>query len=118
LGTPGLMAKFRTGGSNFADKTQIENAIRTVHAILANCGVEIGPMRVKRLVRQFHTNATRSGWHGWTLFDFLANEIHLTADQGRKLLADPDFQRVIAYADPTGEDAVSNVMRGAARAKH
>ncbi|WP_153395791.1 hypothetical protein [Ornithinicoccus halotolerans] len=48
--------------------------------------------------------------NNFNFFDFLANAVQLHADQRRRALADPDVQRVITYADPTGETAVRNVL--------
>jgi hypothetical protein len=49
--------------------------------------------------------------NGLAFEEFLANSVQLTAEQRRRALANPDIARVIAYADPTGEAAVNNVLR-------
>jgi hypothetical protein len=86
-----------------------EDLIRDAHVILANCGVPMGTQRVTRLVRQFQSRVERNGF---AFFDFLANSVQLDSATRRRALADPDIQRVISYADPTGEQAVNNVRRG------
>jgi hypothetical protein len=48
----------------------------------------------------------------WVPFEaFLVNSMQLTAQQRRQALANADIARVVAYADPTGETAVNNVLR-------
>ena len=70
----------------------------------------IAPRRVNRMVRQFQARVERNGWK---FFEFFTNALRLTAEQRRAALAGPDVARAIAYADPTGETAVNNVIRGA-----
>lgn len=109
MGPPGVMPKSRPlGGSNLADKSQVERAIRDVHLILANCGIEMSPMRVKRLVRQFNTRVARNGW---SFLDFLGNQLQLSAEQHRQLRCNLDLARTISYLDPTGNRAARNVDR-------
>jgi hypothetical protein len=100
-----------SGGTTRAEaKGQTEKLIRAAHAILDGCGYEMGPNKVARIVRTFEK---RVAGNGWSFFDFLANTVQLDADKRRHLLNDPDVMRVVSYADPTVETAVSNVMRGA-----
>jgi hypothetical protein len=68
----------------------------------------MGTQRVTRLVRQFQARIERNGF---AFFDFLANSVQLDSATRRRALADPDIQRVIAYMDPVGEQAVRNVTR-------
>lgn len=91
-------------------KSQTDRLIVAAHAILDGCGYEMGPNKVSRLVRRFETRVVHNGWD---FFDFLANAVLLDADQRRQALRDPDIVRAISYADPTGETAVKNVLRGA-----
>lgn len=104
MGPPALLAtREPSGGSTSAD-TLIAHAQK----LLGNCGVEMSPSRVSRLVRQFKHRVETNGFG----FDsFLLNAVQLTADQRRKALAHPDIARVISYSDPTGEAAVNNVLR-------
>lgn len=85
-----------------------EDLIRAAHLIFMNCGIQMSPQKVTRLVRQFKSRVERNGY---AFFDFLANSVCLDAETRRRALADPDIARVIAYADPTGEIAVAHVMR-------
>jgi hypothetical protein len=69
----------------------------------------MSPRKVNRLVRRFEARVQRNGW---SFFEFFTNAIRLTDDQRRRALCDPDLARIFRYADdPTGEDAVANVMR-------
>lgn len=86
-----------------------DRLIVAAQTVLMNCGVAMGPRRVNRMVQQFEARVERNGF---AFFDFLANSVQLDAETRRRALANPDVQRVIAYADPTGETAVNNVMRG------
>lgn len=90
-------------------KGQTQQAVNAAHAILDSCGLEMSPSKVSRLVRQFEARVERNGW---SFFDFFTNAIQLSVDDRRRALSNPDVLRVIAYADPTGETAVNNVMRG------
>jgi hypothetical protein len=77
--------------------------------ILHNCGFEVGPHKVNRLVVTFRSRVERNGIG---FFEFLANSMQLDDGQRRRALANPQVSRAIAYADPTGETAVCNVMKG------
>jgi hypothetical protein len=83
-----------------------DRLITATHTILANCGVPMGPRRVHRLVQTFQARVERNGFE---FFDFLANSVQLDQARRRRALADPEVQRAIAYADPTGEQAAANV---------
>lgn len=98
-----------TSSTQRSDSAGIEDLKVAARAILWNCGIDYGPSKIHRLCCQF---ANRVRHNGFEFFDFLANKVELTADQRRNALANPDVQRCIAYADPTGETAVDNVMRG------
>lgn len=100
---PGLATSTTTGGT-----TSAENRIRHAHVILANCGVSMGSSKVSRLVREYEHRVERNGF---AFFDFLVNAVQVSDDQRRLALASPEVQRVISYADPTGETAVRHVMR-------
>nr|MCV7317250.1 hypothetical protein [Mycolicibacillus parakoreensis] len=53
--------------------------------------------------------------NGFPFEAFLVNSAVLSAEQRRRALLNPDIARVISYADPTGETAVSRVLRGGAK---
>lgn len=85
----------------------VDSLINDARVILANCGVTMGQSKLSRLVRTFKA---RVEGNGWQFFDFLTNAVQLDDERRREAMANPDIQRVIAYADPTGETAVANVM--------
>jgi hypothetical protein len=90
-------------------ESQTERVARIAYAVLDAVGYEMSRAKVSRIVRSFEA---RVAGNGWSFFDYFANRIQLDSERRRQLLSDPDVLRVIAYADPTGETAVRNVMRG------
>lgn len=68
----------------------------------------MSPSKVSRLVREFKHRVEKNGY---PFEAFLVNAVQVTAIQRQQMLADPDIARAIAYADPTGEAAVNNVIR-------
>lgn len=74
-------------------------------------GLRWGPNKVNKMVVKFHTAFPRGSWH--TFWAYLAWQISDTADSKIARRAAEDLQKFIDYADPTGEAAVRNVMRGA-----
>ena len=99
--------RLTAGGS-----TSAETLVRHAHKLLADSGVAMSPSRVSRLVRDYKRRVETNGF-GFEAF--LVNTALLTADQRRRALLNPDIARVVSYADPTGETAVNNVVRGGAR---
>ncbi|MGZ4516402.1 MAG: hypothetical protein ACXVXN_00545 [Mycobacteriaceae bacterium] len=87
------------------DVEALKTAART---ILRNVGVDYGPNKINRLVVTFANRVERNGF---AFFDFLANSVQLDSAARRRALANPDVQRVISYADPTGETAVGHVLK-------
>ncbi|MDX1878212.1 hypothetical protein SBE55_10320 [Mycolicibacterium sp. 141076] len=71
----------------------------------------MSPSKVSRLVREFKRRVEKNGF---PFEAFLVNAVQLTDQQRRQIAANPDVARVIGYADPTGETAVNNVVRGSA----
>lgn len=90
------------------DPAGFEDLKAVARTILWNCGIEYGPSKIHRLCCQF---VNRVQGNGFDFFDFIANRVQLTAEDRRRALSNPDIQRVIAYRDRTGEDAVNNVLR-------
>lgn len=88
--------------------TSVEGRIRAARVVLDNCGHRMSQSKLSRLIR---TYTARVEANGFSFFDYLANAIVLDAQERRRLLDNPDVARVIAYSDPTGETAVSRVMR-------
>lgn len=100
---------YTSGGTKSTEaKTQTDDLVRRAQIILGACGFPMGPSKVSRLVRRFQYRVEHNGY---AFFDFIANAMRLTEAQRRAALADPDVAKCIAYADPTGEAAVENVMR-------
>ena len=103
---PGIHAS--TSSPRRFDPAGIEDLKGIARTVLWNCGVDMGPSKIHRLCCKF---VNRVHGNGFDFFDFLANQIELTTEQRRTALANPDVQRVIAYADPTGETAIRNIER-------
>ena len=104
---PGLLAAPRSGGTTSPSKSELIGAARV---ILDNCGVLFSQNKIVRLVLQFLDRAPRANGHAFFLY--LTNAVQMSAEQQQSALLNPDIARAIAYADPTGETAVNNVMRG------
>ena len=104
---PGLLAAPRSGGTTSPSKSELIGAARV---ILDNCGVQFSQNKIVRLVLQFLDRAPRANGHAFFLY--LTNAVQMSAEQQQSALLNPDIARAIAYADPTGETAVNNVMRG------
>lgn len=99
---PGGSTPSRTG-------SHIELAIRAAHRVMLDCGVQVSPRKVNRIIRQFDQTSRR---HGHSFHEFLTNQANMPTAAVRKMFAHPEWAPVIAYCDPTGETAVNNVMRG------
>lgn len=68
-----------------------------------------GPNKINKVVGRF-CNKFPAG--SWVMFwGYLAWQISDVADRKIAHRACTDLQRFISYADPTGDDAVRNVMR-------
>jgi trimethylamine:corrinoid methyltransferase-like protein len=107
-GPPGI-ARTSALGCSTGSEDRIDKVIRAAHKALAESGVSMSPRKVSKIVRRFGMNARKSGV---SFHEYLSAEANLSPAQRRYLAANPDLQIVIAYADPTGETAVNNVMRG------
>ena len=92
---------------------QTETLLRDAHAVIDACGLEMSPSRVRRIVRDYTASGIQG--RGFAFVSYLLNTVQLTAQQRRDAMNHPDIARVIAYADPTGETAVHNVMRAPTR---
>lgn len=100
-----------SGGTTCAEaigQTETERLVRIASAVLNETGYQMGANKIARLARRFQA---RVAGNGWSFFEFFANAIRLDVDRRRDLMNNPDFVRVIGYADPTGETAVAHVMR-------
>jgi hypothetical protein len=99
------MATHQTTGGSTSAETLINHAHKLLHA----CDIQMSRAKVSRLVREYQRLVERNGY---SFEAFLVNSVQLTAQQRRRALANPDMARVIAYADPTGEKAVNNILNG------
>lgn len=93
-----------TGG-----KTSAETYIKAAHQLLDAWGATVSASKVSRLAREYKRQVEKSGF---PFPRFLATAVIESAEQRRIALSHPAVARVISYADPTGEAAVHNVMRG------
>ena len=84
----------------------VETLIRQTSAVLERIGVSMAPSKVIRLCRDY---ANIVAPKNIAFVDYLANSVALD-DQKRRAF-DEEFYR-LTYADPTGESAVRNVLRG------
>ncbi len=109
---PGVIAHAGFGGTATPTKNELIAAARL---ILDNCGMPVSNSRIFRLVIDFQARWPCAS--GRFFFQHLASLVHLSAEQQRSALRNPDIARAIAYADPTGETAVNNVMRKVHRGK-
>lgn len=108
MSPPGRRAHTATPGGTTSPGRH-EQAVRAAHKALSTCGVIISPARVNRILRGFEKRARRDGI---SFHEFLCGEADLTPLQRHRLAGNPDLALAISYADPTGETAVNNVMRG------
>jgi hypothetical protein len=107
MSPPTANAVERMGGTVSLLQSQMVNAARL---IFDNCGVHCSENKLSRMVRRFINFAPNAG--GAAFFAFLVGEVQLSESQKRMALANPDVARAISYADPTGETAVNNVLKG------
>lgn len=84
-----------------------ESLLRDAMGMLDRCGVSRSPKWVQRIVREYTATAARVGF---PFGPYLLNRVQLNAEQRRAILAKSDLRYLLEYADPTGEQAVRNVM--------
>lgn len=84
----------------------VESLIRDTSAVLERIGVSMAPSKVIRLCRDYINIVANKDI---AFVDYLANAVTLNASQRRAF--DEEYYR-LTHADPTGETAVRNVMRG------
>jgi len=108
MSLPGLTAK---PGFGVSASPTMEDLKAFARLIVSNVEASLGPNTINRLVVQF--NRRMPNGSGWAFFLHIANAVQMSESQKRRALLNPDIAQVIAYADPTGETAVNNVIRGA-----
>jgi hypothetical protein len=96
----------RIGGTESPSTDQLVTAGRN---IVDYFHISFTTSRLLRLAIQFKRRAPQGDKA--LFFGFLASAIDLSEEQKRVALMDPEFVKFITYADPTGEQAVNNVMR-------
>lgn len=89
-----------------ADLEALKKATRQV---LWHCGVPYSPNKIARLCITF---VERVAPKQIAFADYLATQVELSAAQRRLVLTDPSLASMLTYADPTGEQATTNVLRG------
>lgn len=82
--------------------------IRAAHRAFADAGITVSPSRISRMVRRCLGRVQRDNV---TFRDALADAADMSSAQRRRVFANPDLARCIAYADPTGEDATEAARR-------
>lgn len=91
-----------------AEPYEADKLVKQACVVLDNFGVAISRSKVSRLVRTFKRRVEPKGFD---FAAFMANQLELAAIE-RRIVAD-ELRRVVAYADPTGEQAVEHVIREA-----
>ena len=86
-----------------------EMLIREAQQILYAAGVHRSASWVARTVRQYVSHVSGKGFPFGV---YLVNRVQLNAEQRLAIRSRPDLAYVLDYADPTGETAVRNVMKG------
>jgi hypothetical protein len=92
--------------------TTPETLARKAYSVLAGCGIAASRSKVSRIVRDYMRHVAGNGQ---PFGAYLVTALHLSAERRAALTTHPDWSRVIDYADPVGEQAVRNVLRGASR---
>ena len=87
-----------------------EDLLRDAMRLLDRCGIARSPKWVQRVVRDYSSTIAGTGF---PFGAYLLNRVELNAEQRRAAMNDPEVAYLLEYADPTGETAVRNVMRGA-----
>ncbi len=91
------------------DQPRPETLAADAGRLLDACGVARSRSWVSRTVRAY---VDRVAHTGYPFGAWLLAQVELNAEQRRRALADPETASMLCYADPTGEAAVRNVMRG------
>lgn len=102
----------RIGGSASPSQRETPSTDQLVHAgriIVDHFHISFTTSRILRLAIQFKSRAPQGD--KYLFFEFLSAQIHLTDSQKRAALSTPEIARVLVYNDPTGEQAVNNVLR-------
>jgi len=108
--TPAAVLRIRrTTSAETGDQPRPEVFARDAGRLLAACGVYRSRAWISRTVRDYMSSIAGAGF---PFGAYLLNRVELNAEQRRAALNDPEFAYLLEYADPTGEQAVRNVLRG------
>ena len=108
--TPAAVLRIRRSTSaETGDQPRPEAFARDAGRLLAACGVYRSRAWISRTVRDYMSSIAGAGF---PFGAYLLNRVELNAEQRRAALNDPEFAYLLEYADPTGEAAVRNVLRG------
>lgn len=102
----------RTTSAETVSQPRPEAFARDAGRLLAACGVYRSRAWISRTVRDYMAGIAGAGF---PFGAYLLNRVELNAMQRRVALANSELACFLAYADPTGETAVRNVLRGASR---
>jgi hypothetical protein len=89
---------------------QTKELLAFVREFVAHYELPWGANRHNRIVVKFTQHFSAGSW--LMFWHHLHNEINSSADRAIAARALRDLHTVITYADPTGEQAVRNIMRG------
>lgn len=92
-----------------ADQSCPETLAREAGRLLAACGLDRSRQWIGRTVREYVVRVSATGF---PFGAYLMNRVELNAEQRVAALANSELRYLLEYSDPTGEDAVRNVMRG------
>ena len=98
----------RTSTSRWNNVT-VEDLKKAARAVLWDAGIDYSPNKIARLCLRYLDHVQHKGC---SFLDFLSVTVQVDAERLRRAATDPSVARVLTYADPTGELAVSNVIRG------
>lgn len=99
----------RTSSTSGIGVLGIEDLKSVTRTVLDNAGVTWSPNRIVKVCLRFARDVRGTGWD---FFDFITTELAISAEEKRNLRDDPEVQRIFRFGlDPTGEQAVGNVMR-------
>ena len=77
--------------------------------ILDACNVPATPNFINRVVMRY---VGRVAHTGFPFAPWLVSQVQLTAEQRRRAATDPQLAYMLSYADPVGETAIHNVLKG------
>ena len=93
----------------FAHEGEAQSLREQIRSFLAGAGLSRTNSWVQRVSRDY----ARIAIPGTPIGLFVASRLALTSVERRDVAERADFRYLLSYADPTGEAAVRNIMRGA-----